>query len=93
MDRIALLLVGIVFLMSDFDKKIYNNGQLGKGTSTKALIEIGSLIVIVLFIAFIINVSKVILSAFNPNKIRFEEAYFIIPKGRNNVRKINYIDS
>jgi len=91
---IALLLVGGGCLMNDFDTTNLPsyNGKMGRETSRKAVIDIGSLIAIVLFIAMLVNVVKIFLSGLNPNKIRFEEEYFIIPKGKNEVRKINYAD-
>ncbi|GEM_PF-1993117 len=91
---IALLLVGGGYLMSDFDttNSPINYGKLGRGTSRNAVIDIGSLIVIVLFIAFLVNVIKIILSGLNQNKIRFEEDDFIIPKGKSGLRKTNYSD-
>ncbi|MCB0508369.1 MAG: hypothetical protein R2739_08860 [Chitinophagales bacterium] len=91
---IALLLVGGGYLMNDFDTTNLpsNSGKMGRGTSRNAVIDIGSLIAIVLFITLLVNVVKIFLSGLNPNKISFEEEYFIIPKGRNAVRKIDYAD-
>lgn len=91
---IALLLVCVGYLMNDFDTTNLpsNSGKMGKGTSRNAVIDIGSLSAITLFICMLVNVVKIYLFGLNPNKIRFEENYFIIPKGRNAVRKINYAD-
>ena len=89
---IALLLVGGGYLMNDFDTTNLPSGRGGRGASRSGTIVLGSLIAIVYFICMLVNVVKIYLTSLNPNRIRFEEEYFIIPKGRNAVRKINYAD-